>query len=376
MAKKRLLLLGSIVSACPPEKYGGSERVAYYQAKQLAKRGVELVFVGAKGTEENFKKQLTLENESEELLAHIEFVEIGGGTQLAETDDSIVDDVSQVEASRKLRREMVHIAELIAFIYQRQNDFDVVLNNMRGVEAVLVPVFKELNKKFLTVLHLNLFDELASLFRAYNIGIIPISEHQKKGFEGLNFLETIPNPMSTSLFKSNIVRRKKKHALFIGSMGKNKNPLDAILASKKAEVPLVLAGKISDQEYFDHFIKPHIDGTTVEFRGEIGQVEKMEALLGASVFLFPVLWDEPFGLVVIEALAAGVPVIAYPHGGPAELIKNNFNGYLVHDVSQMVAAIKKVDAIRSEDCISSVAQYDEEVIGEKYYSLYRSFKSA
>jgi glycosyltransferase involved in cell wall biosynthesis len=363
---KKLVILGSVVSACPPSKQGGTERVAYYQAKQLAKRGVSILFVGAVGTIENFRSQLDSEQEkdTDKILENIEFVEIGGGTAFGSQEDSVKLDPSKVEASRKLRLEMVHLAAVSSLLFKRKDDYDTVLNNMRG-EAIFVPLLSFLGKRFVSVLHVNLFAELASLFRQYQTELISISNEQRTEFPELHY-QTIYNPINTSIFPFNSA--PKPYALCIGTIGMHKNQHEAIEASQKAGIPIVLAGKIRDQEYFDEKIKPHVDGINVVYHGELSFEEKVKLYQEASVFLFPIKWQEPFGLVVIEALSCGTPVIAYPNGGPKEIVKDGENGYLVNSTDEMAEKIKIIDRIDRKKCREDVEErFSEEVIGSQYF---------
>lgn len=366
---KKLLLLGSVVAPCPPVAQGGTERVVYTQAKYLAKKGIPLILVAAKGTKDNFLQQLTLDGEMDpqKIVRNIEFIEIGGGTQLGNAVDGIQIDSSLTEGSRKLRLEMLNLSLVQEVIIQRKDEYDLILNNMRG-ETVFLPLVAMLSKKFISVAHLNIFPELAATYEKYGAQIIPISQAQKKDFPSVAYLETIPNPITLGMFPFNAA--PKGYALMMSTIGRHKNQKDAILAAQKAGMPLILAGKIRDQDYFDQEIKPHIDGKNVVLLGQLDFKTKLDLYQNASCFLFPILWQEPFGLVVIEALACGTPVIAYPHGGPSEIIKDGENGYLVETSDQMAEKMRQISSISREKCRESVAlNYTEEIVGEKYYAL-------
>lgn len=365
---KKLLLLGSVVSKCPPEKHGGTERVAYYQAKHLAKRGVKIIFVGAEGTKEAFKNQLLKEEKDwERIFSLIEIVEIGGGTQFGKAADAIKHDPKREEASRKLRIEMLNLALVQNLMIERRNEYDLVLNNMRG-EATLVPLANFLGKTFVNVTHLNIFEKLAIFFKKHHVKIITISNEQQKEFPDLEYIATVYNPVPTRLFTFN--PHPKDYALMISTIGYHKNQKDAILACKKVGIPLILAGKIRDEDYFQNEIKPYIDGKTVTYLPELGFEEKLRLYQKAKVFLFPIFWQEPFGLVCIEALSCGTPVIAYPNGGPKEIVISGKNGFLVENWQEMAEKIQEIDKIDRYQCRKDAEErFDEEVIGEKYYQV-------
>lgn len=366
---KKLLILGSVVSPCPPKKQGGTERVAYYQAKHLSKHGLPVILVGAKETKQNFTDQLIIEESgnADKILQNIEFVEIGGGTAFGSQEDAFKLDTSIMEASRKLRLEMVNLAKVQEFLVKRKDSFDLILNNMRG-EAVFLPLAKILNKKLVNVMHLNFFPELAQLLKTFNTPIITISNSQRDGFPGLNYLATIYNPISTDefVFEDN----PEDYALMVSTIGTHKNQKDALLASREAKIPLVLAGKIRDQDYFDKEIKPFVDGIKVVYHGELNFEAKLRLYQKAKVFLFPIKWQEPFGLVVIEALSCGTPVVAYPHGGVSEIVKEGENGYFAKSPSEMAEKIKEIEKIKREDCRKDViVRFSEEIIGNQYFEV-------
>jgi len=364
----KLLLLGSVVSPCPPLLQGGTERVAYYQAKQLAKRGVPLLFVGAPGTVDNFSKQLEIEHEeqSSTILKAIEFIEIGGGTAHGNQEDKKIMNPSQTEASRLLRLEMVHLAQVLSLMDDRRNDYAAILTNMRG-EAVFLSTARMLGKPIIPVMHLNVFAELASLFQKYQTPIITISHAQQTSFPSLSYLDTIYNPVHIESLPYNPTPRN--YALMMGTIGFHKNQKDAITACKLAGMPLILAGKIRDQDYFNREIKPHIDGKTVTYHGELEFGVKLKLYREARVFLFPVTWQEPFGLVLIEALACGTPVIAYPHGGPAEIVQEGVTGFLVRSPEQIAEKIGLLNTIDRSACRKDAQErFSDHIIGEQYYT--------
>lgn len=370
----KLLILGSVVSPCPPEKQGGTERVAYYQAKHLSKHGIPLIFVGSVGTKEQFSRQLLAEQEEKwpEILAAIEFVEIGGGTGQGTQEDAISIDPSQTESSRKFRLEMTYLARVQQLMIDRKDDYEAILNNLRG-EAILIPLASHLNKPFVNVMHLGLFQELADLFTAYKTPLISISNSQRTEFPSAKYIATIYNPVNTRVFSFN--ETPDHYALMMGTIGRHKNQADAIRACKKAGIPLHISGKIRDVDYFEQEIKPHIDGIQVIYTGELEFEKKLEMYRNASVFVFPISWQEPFGLVMIEALSCGTPVIAYPHGGPTEIVKDGVNGYLVNNPDEMAEKIRTIaTSIKRSDCRKDVEErFSDDVIGEQYVETVRQF---
>ena len=369
---KSILLLGSVASPAPPKKQGGTERVAYYQAKLLAAQGVPILFVAGKGTIQNFSEELAHEKaDIDALLKHIEFIEIGGGTQFGNAADAIELDKSKIEASRKMRLEMTYLAQVQQLMIDRKDDYSFILNNMRG-EAVLIPLAAMLQKPFVNVMHLNIFEELAETFAHYNTHIITIGKHQADAYPHLNPLATIPNPIDVDSFTFG--DSPGNYALMLSTIAYHKNQKDAILAAQKAHIPLILSGKVRDEDYFKKEIEPHIDGVNVLLKKELDFVTKARLYSEASVFLFPIEWEEPFGLVVIEALASGTPVIAYPHGEVAEIVKDGKTGFLVNSPEEMAEKIQQIDSIDRAFCRQDVMErFDEDVVGKLYYKHLQKF---
>ena len=152
---------------------------------------------------------------------------------------------------------------------------------------------------------------------------------------GLGPIAAIPNPIDLRAWP--LQERKGDYLLWIGRMTPEKGPHRAIAAARAAGVPLVLAGVIQpgQQAFFDREVAPHIDGDRVRFVGEVGGSAKRSLFARARGLLMPIRWDEPFGMVMVEALACGTPVIAFPEGAARELVVDGGTGFLVDDERAM-----------------------------------------
>lgn len=330
----RIAILGSVALPVPPSGQGGTEWIVYYQAKGLAEKGHKVVLFAAKGSAENLKGTAVL------------VIEVGGGDVVAGSSREKQFDLKLTEASRKLRLEIVYLSQVCQKLIELQDQYDLILNNMRG-EAVFLPVAKLLNKPFINVMHLNIFPELADLFREFNTKIITISNSQRKSCPDLSYLATVYNGVDTAKLAFNST--PKDYLLMVGTIGRHKNQASAIKVAKNLGKKLVLAGKIRDQDYFEE-LKRDIDGEQIKWVGEIGFEEKVKLYQNAKAFLFPILWEEPFGLVMIEAMSCGTPVIAFNHGATPEVVVNGLTGFVVENDSQMIEAVKKIGSIDRADC--------------------------
>jgi glycosyltransferase involved in cell wall biosynthesis len=186
-------------------------------------------------------------------------------------------------------------------------------------------------------------------------------------------VDSIPNPIDLRAWP--LEERKGDSLLWIGRMTPEKGPQRAIAAARVVDAPLVLAGVIQpgQQEFFDREVAPHIDGTRVRFVGEVAGSAKRSLFARARGLLMPIRWDEPFGMVMVEALACGTPVIAFREGAARELVIDGQTGYLVDDERAMADAIGHLPRIAARDCRAWVRQHcDREVVAAAYERTYRS----
>lgn len=190
---------------------------------------------------------------------------------------------------------------------------------------------------------------------------------------GLGPIRAIPNPIDLRAWP--LQDRKADYLLWIGRMTPEKGPHRAIAAARAVDAPLVLAGVVQpgQQAFFDREVAPHIDGERVRFVGEVGGSAKRSLFARARGLLMPIRWDEPFGMVIVEALACGTPVIAFPEGAVGELVIDGKTGFLVEDERAMADAIGLLPRIAARDCRAWVSEYcDVEVVADAYERTYRS----
>ena len=194
----KILILGSVALPVPPSMQGGTERIAYWQAIGLAKGGHEITLIAAKGSKVDLTYRL---------------IEIGG--------DTIHPALGIVESSRNMRKELVYMAEVSQWLIDNKDSYDFILNNMRGGESTLLPIAKILDKKFVTVMHLPIFDELAHLFETYKTPVITISNVQKEGYPNINYAGTVYN--ATDLSELPFIATPQDYLLMMGSIAPHKN---------------------------------------------------------------------------------------------------------------------------------------------------------
>jgi glycosyltransferase involved in cell wall biosynthesis len=253
----------------------------------------------------------------------------------------------------------VAIQTMSAFL--EADRYDVIHDHTGAVAACLGALS---DTPVLHTLHGPFDPDVRRLFRmiADEIYFNSISDSQRSGCPELNYVGTIYNAVEVETYPFRT--EKEDYALFLGRFSEDKGAHNAIYIAQRAGVHLRLAGKVDpgvDALYFEQRIKPHIDGENIVYEGEVDGEQKRELLAGARFLLFPIQWEEPFGLVMTEALACGTPVVADAMGSASEIIKDGEVGVLAGagEWDEMVAAIKdgRLDGIDPHRCREYVQEH-------------------
>jgi glycosyltransferase involved in cell wall biosynthesis len=216
-------------------------------------------------------------------------------------------------------------------------------------------------------------EELPPIFQKYkDRPVISISDAQRKPLPWVNWVSTIHHGVPREHLPFN--PKGGKYLAFLGRIAPEKRPDIAIQVARKAGIPLKIAAKVDevDREYFKTTIEPLIEAPFVEYIGEINESQKGEFLGNALALLFTIDWPEPFGLVMIEAMACGTPVIARPCGSVPEVMRDGVTGFLASEFDDLVAAVKKADTISRSACREEYERrFSVNVMAEKYERIYR-----
>lgn len=189
----------------------------------------------------------------------------------------------------------------------------------------------------------------------------------------------VPNGVCTETYEFRSGVGPHAPLVFLGRMEAIKGPHVAIEVARRSGVPLILAGNIPEAHaaWFDTEIRPHVDGRFIRFVGPVDDRQKNELLGSARAFLMPILWEEPFGIVMAEAMACGTPVIGFRRGAAPEVVAHGVTGFIVDDVAEMALAVARVGAIRRSDCRARVeGLYSADAVVDGYIDVYNGMLEA
>ena len=301
--------IAPLMEAVPPKLYGGTERIVAYLTDELVAMGHEVTLFasGDSSTTANLEP---------------------GCERALRLDSTVRDSVAPLLA-------------MLEKVAQRARDFDVVHLHC---DYLGYPVLRRAGVPFLATLHGRLdLPELKSLYRVFSdVPVISISNSQRRPLPEAAYFATVYHGLPERL----LLRGSGSggYLAFIGRVSPEKAPDRAIRIAARAGMQLKIAAKIDpvDRDYFKAEIEPLLAQPHVEFIGEIGEHEKAEFLGNAAGLLFPITWPEPFGLVMIEAMACGTPVIALRNGSVPEVVEDGITGFIVGNDAAAASAAKQV----------------------------------
>lgn len=326
--KLRIAQIAPLWVRIPPKKYGGIELIIKYLCDELTNRG-HRVTLFASGDSQTKAKLVSLRKHP-----------------------LLEDGVKWTNQAFTLLN--------IAQVYERQKDFDIIhahndIYDLFFANGAKTPTVHTMHNPLLAK---SPDEPRKKVFEHYrHLNYVNISESQKKlaGAKHMHFIKTVYNGIDVSQFSFNA--NPKDHFVWIARVDKYKGIGNAVKAAQMAKVTLRMAGRLdyTQEEYFAKQIKPHLN-KRITFIGEIGGTQKSSFYREAKALLYPIEWDEPFGLVMVEAMACGTPVIAFNHGSVKEIVKNSVTGFVVNTIPEMVRAMKKIDTIDRKKCRAWVEQ--------------------
>ncbi|NLP62492.1 glycosyltransferase family 4 protein [Paraburkholderia sacchari] len=335
----RIAQIAPLHEAVPPKLYGGTERVVSYLTEALVEQGHDVTLFASGDSVTSAKLEAFW-------------------PQALRLDPTIRD----VMAPHML---------LLEEVRRRADEFDVLHFH---IDYYPFSLFQRQPVPFVTTMHGRLdLPELQPIFNAFNdVPVVSISDNQRIPLQQANWQQTVYHGLPEDVLKP-IPNVEPGYLAFLGRVSPEKGLDRAIRIAQQAGMKLKVAAKIdkADRAYYEEVIKPLMALPHVEYIGEIGEHEKREFLGNAHALVFPIDWPEPFGLVMIEAMACGTPVIAFKRGSVPEVIENGVSGFVVEDEISAVAAVKRLSTLSREKVRGAFeARFSSKVMARNYVAVY------
>ena len=329
-----------LYEAVPPKLYGGTERVVAHLTDALVDLGHEVTLFAS--ADARTKAKL-----------------IPVRDQAIRLDPSL------------LKSDLAAHMTMLSEVMDRVDDFDVVHFH---TDMIQFPMFRKYADKTLTTLHGRLdMKDLPEVYERFSeFGLVSISDDQRRPLAFANWRATVHHGMPAEQYRFHA--KTKGYLAFLGRISPEKRPDRAIEIALKLGKRLKMAAKVdaADKVYYETKIKPMIESSPlIEFIGEIGDHQKSEFLGGAEALLFPIDWPEPFGLVMIEAMACGTPVVAFKCGSTTEIIEDGGTGFLVDTMEQAIAATDRVGLLDREAIRARFElRFSAQAMARRYVDVY------
>jgi glycosyltransferase involved in cell wall biosynthesis len=338
----RIAQIAPLFERVPPRHYGGTERVVSYLTEELVRLGHDVTLFASGDSVTSAKLVASRATALREAAA-----------------EGMIDDFTAP-----------HVLEL-GEVLDRAREFDV-LHYHNGY--LHFPMSRLLRVPHVTTMHGRLdLPELHPLFRAFSdVPLTSISNHQREPLPFANWSATVYHGVPTDLLSLGTGRGG--YLAFLGRISPEKRVDRAIQVAERVGIELRIAAKVddADRSYYEDRIRPMLQHSRVKYMGEIGEKEKAEFLGNARALIFPIEWPEPFGLVMVEALACGTPVIAFRRGSVPEIISDGETGFIVDSVDGAVAAVQRLETLDRAQCRRVFeARFMARRMAEEYLAVYR-----
>jgi glycosyltransferase involved in cell wall biosynthesis len=335
----RIAQLAPLAESVPPKLYGGTERVVAWLVDELVERGHDVTLFASGDSRTNAKLHPVWPR--------------------------------ALRLGRKGVDPTAAAAMLMEAIAKRAKEFDVIHAH---IDWLPLPLLSRLGVPFLTTMHGRLdLPGLPEVVRQFpEAGFVSISDHQRLPLPAAKWIGTIQHGMPADLFRPSF--EQGSYLAFLGRLTADKGPEDAIRIARAVQMPLRIAAKIprADTAYFKKHLEPHIDGAKIQLVGEVDDAKKQPFLAEAAALLFPIDWPEPFGLVMIEAMACGTPVIAYGSGSVPEVVEHGWTGFIVENEEQAVKAVGELGRLdRSKVRARFEERFSASRMASEYEDQYR-----
>jgi len=337
----KIAQIAPLIESVPPKAYGGTERVVSYLTEALVDMGHDVTLYAS------------------------------GDSRTAARLVPVVE--------RGLRLDPRHpdwlawTTVMLEQVFESASCFDAIHLH---IDYLHFPLARRCKTPCVTTLHGRQdLPDLAPLYRLFcEQPVVSISDSQREPLPWANWCATVHHGLPRDLYT--FCPKPDDYFAFVGRISPEKRVDRAIEIAIACGVPLRIGAKVDpvDRMYFEKTIKPLLDHPLIDYVGEISEGEKNAFIGHARALLFPIDWPEPFGLVMIEAMACGTPVISYPCGSVPEVLEHGVNGFIVNDQQQAISAARRIDRIDRRRCRQSFEQrFTAKVMAERYLQVYRIF---
>jgi glycosyltransferase involved in cell wall biosynthesis len=324
--KMKIAQLATNVERVPPEGYGGTELVVHLLTEELVRRGHEVTLFAT------------------------------GDSQTSARLISTVDSPLRTDDSKKLTQWAAYDMSTCLKLTGMQTQFDIIHNHL-GYHAL--PFLDQMTPQVVSTNHNPVKPYCEDIYFAYgHQSFVSISEsYRRLNFPDLiNYVATVYNGIDIDAFKAdpNVPR---DYLLFVGRLGHDKGTAEAIDIAKALDMPIKLAGKVdsNDLPYFETEVQPRLSSySKAEYVGEVNHEQKRKLYGGAKAVVYPINFDEPFGLVMAESMAAGTPVMALERGSVREIIIDKITGVVAQNVEELIRRFPEIQMIKTKDCVDHV----------------------
>ncbi|MBS0445005.1 MAG: glycosyltransferase family 4 protein [Proteobacteria bacterium] len=335
----RIAQVAPLYESVPPQGYGGTERVVSYLTETLVALGHDVTLYAS--------------GDSRTAARHVSVLE------------------RSLRLDERRRDPMVWHAMMLDRLWDEAGRYDVIHFH---TDAIHLALARRCPAASLTTLHGRLdLPDLAPLYHHFaGLPLVSISNDQRRPMPWASWCATIPHGLPERLYTPRY--EPGAYFAFLGRISPEKRLDRAIEIAIACDVPLMVAAKVdpADRDYYEREIRPLMSDPHVRYIGEIGDRDKGEFLGRARALLMPIDWPEPFGLVMIEALACGTPVLAYAHGSVPEIIDDGVTGYAVHDQAEAIAAARRIGALSRPACRAAFDRcYTARTMAEGHLDVYR-----
>jgi glycosyltransferase involved in cell wall biosynthesis len=340
----RIAQVAPLHESVPPRLYGGTERVVSYLTDALVRSGHDVTLFAS------------------------------GDSETAARLEAMCPTALRLDPS--CQDSLAPHVRMLGAVYRRADAFDLIHCH---TDYLGLPLARTVSTPTMLTLHGRLdIPELAPLYAEHReVPLVSISDAQRRPLPAANWIATVYHGLPDTLH--HFAPEPGRDLLFLGRISPEKRPDMAIRVARRAGVRLRIAAKVdpADRDYFVEVVQPLLDDPNVEFLGEVGEADKSRLLAGALALLFPIDWPEPFGLVMIEALACGTPVISRPCGSVPEIVRHGVTGWVCESEDELAAAIGRTAELDRAACRADFEQrFTDRAMAQRYIEVYERITGA